>query len=94
MTKSPDLKQKVINGLHNRNYTRLLGNHFSSKEEFFELSDLYNEGRVEIYTTEEYKLEAEAAIADFKSKGDNESAAELADNLEELLNQEIVVIVN
>lgn len=94
MAKSTDLKKKVLNGLNNRNYTRLLGNHFASKEEFFELSDLYKEGRVEVYTTDEYKVEAEAAIADFKSRGDNESAAELADNLEEILSQQIVIIVN
>lgn len=94
MTKSIDLKKKVISGLHNRNFTRLLGNHFSSKEEFFEISDLYKEGRVEVYTVDEYKKEAKAEIADLKAKGDNQTADELAENLEELLNQEIVLIID
>lgn len=94
MTKANELKKKVINGLQNRNYTRLLGNHFSSKEEFFELADLYKAGRVEVFTADEYKVAAEAEIADLKAQGDTETAKELAENLTELLNQEIVLIVD
>lgn len=94
MTKSIDLKKKVISGLNNRNFTRLLGNHFASKEEFFEISDLYKEGRVDVYTVEEYKKEAKAEIADLKASGDIEAADELAANLEELLNQEIVIMID
>lgn len=45
---------------------------------------------MEVFTANEYQVAAEAEMADLKAQGETETAKELAENLTELLNQEIV----
>ena len=94
MTTIFDLKQQVIKDLTAKKYTRLMGNHFEQKKDFFEIAELFELGRAEIFTVEEYKAEIETLIQELEIIGDFEGIEEAKNDLKEIEDKEIIIVAN
>lgn len=90
--KTIELKDRVIQGLTNKKYTPFLAKNFHRKEEFLKLADLYEQGRVDVYTKDEYQLKMKRLIEDFEAEGNAELLEEAKADLRQAERREIIII--